>query len=87
MEETHIIGQLTSSHSTISSLLSALSPAASLDYSAAGQKGGGWRVGKRAERDGETEGRGVRRDGGMDASIKRERESVDKHFHGRKTET
>lgn len=39
--ETHTFGQLTSFHSSISSLLSALSPAASLDYCAAGQKRGG----------------------------------------------
>lgn len=51
---THTLGQLTSFHSTISSLLSALSPAASLDYCAAGQKRGGWR----AVRDREMEGGG-----------------------------
>lgn len=47
---THTFGWLTSFHSTISSLLSALSPAASLDYCAAGQKRGGRMERRTAER-------------------------------------
>lgn len=56
MEQTHTFGRLTSFHSTISSLLSALSPAASLDYYAAGQRRGGWTDGRRVVRDGQIEG-------------------------------
>lgn len=86
MEQTHTLaqdtfGQLTSFHSTISSLPSALSPAASLDYCAAGQKRGGWMEdgGEQIYTDGGTK-RGGRQDAGTETRVVKETEGKQKRW-------